>query len=361
MRTYYLTILGVFLLSFMAESFARPSRLNEDGTRTKMTFGTKVSLFLCAFLLIFVAGCRYYVGSDFGAYYRGITVYGSKLKESIRNFDEPGLPLIGAILGYFTDDGAYFIFICSLLTVGLFLLTIYKNSEGYIFASLLFVLVGTWDGTFNGVRQYLASAILFCGHRAIYDKKIWKWLLTVFLATCVHSTALVMVVLYFLLRNKVNAWHIILLALGTYIVSANYDRIFSLIGLVKTGDGATSYASRSVNILRILVACAPAVLALVIYFKRELTAEQTFYINALVIHAAAMVAASNSAYLARIGIYTSPFVSVALPKLLRLKNGVLEKILRVGVVFLYFIFWYKDISGNPEMNQFQWVFSRKLG
>lgn len=359
MLTYYLTILAVFLFSLSAESFADPIQLNPDGTRKKMTFGTKGCLILCAAILIFVAGCRYYVGTDFGAYYRGITVYGSKLKSSLIHFDEPGLPLIGAILGKFTDDGAYFIFTCSLLTVGLFLLTIYKNSDSYLLTSMLFILVGTWDGTFNGVRQYLASAILFSGHRAIYDKKIWKWLLTVFLATCVHKTALVMVVLYFLLRNKVNAWHIIFLALGTYIVSANYDQIFSIIGLSDDpNSGGASYAMKSVNVLRILVACAPAILSIIVYFKRELTEEQTFFINALVVHAAAMLAASNSAYLARICIYTSPYVSVALPKLLRLKNSAIEKVIRIGVVLLYFLFWYKDISGNPEMNNFRWVFSR---
>lgn len=358
MLTYYLTILAVFLLSLSAESFAGSSRLHEDGSRAKLPFGTKVCLVLCAFVLIFVAGCRYYVGSDFGAYYRGISVYGSKLKESILHFDEPGLPIIASIVGLFTDDGAYFIFVCSLLTIGLYLITMYRNEDSYLMVSILFIFT-VWDGSFNGVRQYLASAILFCGHRTIHDKKIWKWILTVFLASCVHISAVVMFVLYFLLRNRVSAWHIFLLTLGTYIVSANYDRIFSLIGLLKNSEMAmTSYATRSVNVLRILVACAPAILSLVIYSNQDITDEQTFYINALVVHAAAMVAASNSAYLARIGIYTSPYVSVALPKLLRLKNQAIERIIRIGSLLLYFLFWYKDISGNPEMNTFQWVFLR---
>lgn len=360
MLTYYLTVIAVFFLSLTAESFVDPVQLNPDGTRKKMSFGTKGCLILCVGILIFVAGCRYYVGSDYGAYYRGIKTYGSRLKEAILHFDEPGLSLIGAILGKFTDDGAYFIFTCSLLTIGLFLITMYKNESSYLMITLLFIFVGTWDGTFNGVRQYLAAAILFAGHRTIYEKKIWKWILTVFLASCVHISAVVMFVLYFLLRNKVSAWRIILLALGTYIVSANYDKIFSFIGFLKDSEmELDNYATKSVNSLRIIVACAPAILCLVIFAGQKISEEHTFYINSLVVYGASMVAASNSAYLARIGIYLSPFVSVALPKLLRLQNKAVEKVIRVGVVLLYFIYWYLILSQSTELNHFRWIFERK--
>ena len=333
----------------------------QDLSLKEQPLGVKVFLFLTAAMLIFVAGCRYYVGTDYGAYYKGLTIYAPRLEESIREFDEPGLPLVATIVSWFTDDGAYLVFACSLLTIGLFLTTIYRNENSFLMVSLLFMFL-PWNGTFNGVRQYFAAAVLFAGHRFIYEKKIWKWLLTVFIASCFHITALVMFVLYFLLRNKVSIRNIILLAIGTYIVSANYDSIFSLVGLLKDTDmtSLNTYATTSVNVLRILVSCSPAIACLVLYYKKELTDEQTFYMTSLIIHAAAMVAASNSAYLARIGIYTSPFVIVALPKLCRTNNKMVENILRIGIVCLYAIFCYVEISGSKSLNPFHWIWERNV-
>ncbi len=355
MSVYYWTIGIVFVLSFLAELFAARA---EDLGREKLPWTTKAFLFLAAGVLIFVAGCRFYVGTDFGAYYRGLRIYAPRLQKALQTYDEPGLPLIATIVSWFTRDGQVLIFVCSLLTIGLFITTMYCNGSSYIMMTLLFVLVGVWDGTFNGVRQYLAAAILFAGHRLIYEKKLVKWLIVVFIAGACHISAVVMALLYFLLRNKVKVRNILLLAVGTYIVAANYDAIFSFVGFLKDSDMVlNNYALKSVNVLRILVACAPAAMALAVSLKKELTQEETFYTNALVVHGAAMIAASNSAYLARIGIYTSPYVAVALPKLLRVENKYIEMLMRVGVLILYAIYWYIGVSGSESLSNFRWSFA----
>lgn len=356
MSTYYWTIAIIFALSFLAELFEAHA---EDLGKKKTPLSTKVFLFLATAVLIFVAGCRFYVGTDFGAYYKGLRIYAPRLQEALKNYDEPGLPLLATIVSWFTRDGQVLVFICSMLTIGLFLLTMYRNGSSYIMMTLLFVLIGVWDGTFNGVRQYLAAAVLFCGHRLIYEKKLVKWLIVVFIAGAFHISAVVIALLYFLLRNKVNVRNILLLAIGTYIVAANYDTIFSFVGFLKdTEMTLNAYAVRSVNVLRILVACAPAVMVLAVSLKKDLTKEDTLYTNALVIHGAAMIAASNSAYLARIGIFTSPYVIVALPKLLRVQNKYIEMLMRVGVLALYAVYWYIGISGSSSLNTFRWVFAR---
>ena len=325
MGPYYWTIAIVTVFTLLAERFS-----NRRGTELRSyrneTISAKTCLFIAVGTLIFVAGCRYRVGADYGPYYKGLTVYGDRFEEAIRTFDEPGLPILAVIMRQFTDDGAYFIFACSLITIALFMKTAYKNEKDYCFSTLLFILAGMWAGTFNGVRQYMASAILFAGHRYIYEKKFWKYLFTVFLASAFHISAVVMIVLYFLLRNRITLRNAILLAVGTAIVSANYDAIFSFIGFLKDADMTTltEYSLSSVNVLRILVACSPAATCLIIYYKKKLTAEQTFYINAFIIHGAGMIAASNSAYLARIGIYTSPFIIIAIPNLIHVKDKLVE-------------------------------------
>lgn len=55
-----------------------------------------------------------------------------------------------------------------------------------------------------------------------------------------------------------------------------------------------NYATTSVNALRVLSNCAPAILTVALYINKDPDLEQTFYINGLIIYATAMIAASNS-------------------------------------------------------------------
>ena len=118
------------------------------------------------------------------------------------------------------------------------------------------------------------------------------------------------------------------------------------------------YATTSVNVLRVLSNCAPAILAVALYINKDPDPEQTFYINGLIVNAAAMVAASNSTYLARIGIYTTLFIPAGLPKLIRLEDKKKENLLWVVIIVLFAIFWYYEVSNYPSLNHFQWVWQR---
>ena len=192
-------------------------------------------------------------------------------------------------------------------------------------------------------------------------KTVWKYFFFVFLAYCSHVSAIIMVVPYFILRNRITFRNILLLVAGTVIVSANYETIFSFVGMLKEKEVVmNTYATNSVNILRILVNCAPAVLALFLYvYNGYASAEDTFFINALIMNAAAMVAASNSAYLARIGIYTGILVPIALERLIKFKQPWAGIVLRGIILILFAIFWYVEVSGSPALNEFLWIWDRK--
>ena len=226
---------------------------------------------------------------------------------------------------------------------------------------MLFIFTGVWHGTFNGVRQYLAASVILAGHRLILDKKFWKYLVVVFIAFCFHRSSVIMLIPYFIFRNRVNFRNVLLLLVGTYIVSANYDAIFSFIGFLKDSDmvmGDNAYYGATVNIFRVLIFCAPAVTVTVMYWKKPLDREQTFYYNTLLANAAAMLATSNSAYLARLSIYTNVFTPLALAKLIRFQSKKTEIFIRILVVVLYAVFWYLEISGSEALSEFRWVWER---
>lgn len=361
MTPYFLTIILMVIFSAAAQTTRRVdtgNRLLESKPASKVT---SALLIAAVIPLVFTAGFRYEIGTDFNAYYKADEVFGGNVWEKIKTLNEPGISILVAIVNLFTRDRAAYIFTFSLLTIVPTTYILLRRSSNYTVILLLYVFCGCWHGSFNGVRQYLAATVLMLGYRYIQEKKFFKYAITVLIAYCFHSSAIVMLVLYFIMRSKINYRNIFLLALGTLLVSSNYEAIFSFIGVLKDKDVVMdTYATASVNTLRVLANCAPAILAVALYIKKNPDPEQTFYINGLIVNAAAMIAASNSTYLARISIYTTLFIPAGLPKLIRLEDKKMEKLLWGIIIILFAIFWYYEVSTYPSLNHFKWVWERNL-
>ena len=361
MTPYFLTIILMVIFSSAAQTTRKVdtgSRLLESKPASKIT---SALLIAAVIPLIFTAGFRYEVGTDFNAYYKADEVFGGNVWEKIKTLNEPGISILIEIINLFSNDGAAYIFTFSFLTIVPTTYILLRRSNNYTVILLLYVFCGCWHGTFNGVRQYLAATVIMFGYRYIQEKKFVKYAITVLIAYCFHSSAIIMIVPYFVMRGKINFRNIFLLALGTLLVSSNYEAIFSFIGALKDKDVSVgTYATTSVNILRVLANCAPAVLAVALYIKKDPTPEQTFYINGLIVNAAAMIAASNSTYLARISIYTTLFIPAGLPKLIRMEDKIMEKVLWVIIIALFAVFWYYEVSTYPSLNHFKWVWEREL-
>ena len=361
MTPYFLTIILMVIFSSAAQTTRKVdtgSRLLESKPASKIT---SALLIAAVIPLIFTAGFRYEVGADFNAYYKADEVFGGNVWEKIKTLNEPGISILVEIINLFSNDGAAYIFTFSFLTIVPTTYILLRRSNNYTVILLLYVFCGCWHGIFNGVRQYLAATVIMFGYRYIQEKKFVKYATTVLIAYCFHSSAIIMIVPYFVMRGKINFRNIFLLALGTLLVSSNYEAIFSFIGALKDKDVSVgTYATTSVNILRVLANCAPAVLAVALYIKKDPTPEQTFYINGLIVNAAAMIAASNSTYLARISIYTTLFIPAGLPKLIRMEDKIMEKVLWVIIIALFAVFWYYEVSTYPSLNHFKWVWEREL-
>lgn len=364
MTVYYFTIISVGLLCLLAiysdQSFVSSSALNGESAKIKHTAGCKFLFILATGILILVAGLRYRVGTDYWQYTSLYYKYVQNIRESIKSVDEPGINIISWISSKIYNDYATMFFLSSLITIALMMRTIYKNTQHLLFATFIFIFMGVWHGSFNGVRQYLACAVLFCGIKYLEEKKLWKYLIIVLIAFCFHVSAIVMIIPFFFVHRDAKIKNLMLLLIGTVVVLFSYETVFEMVGLLKD-DGSTftsDYATRSVNIFRILVHCAPAVLALILYYNKERTDKENFYINLLFIDAVAMVATSNSAYLTRIAIYTSIYTVIALPNLIKLKDKNFEMVLKCLIIILYFVFWYTDITKTTSLSEFNWIWER---
>ncbi len=339
---YWSVLAATAILGNIAETEATPVK-RPDGTIWKKPNPSPAKALTV--VLILVAGLRYYVGTDFLAYYEWPALPWTGVFRSILELKEGGFALLVKISRSFGDKGQHLILSSAFITVLLYCRTIYKHSDSYMFSMLLYLLMGEWQGSFNAIRQYLGAAFIFSGHRYILERNFRKYCLFVFLAMMFHKTAVVMVIPYFLLSRKPSHGQLALLAIGAIILRFSYGFLFDVVSEIKGEEmdmNADEYYTHNVNILRILVSFIPVFIYLLQCKKTDHTKEQDFYINVIFFHSFCMLATMGSAYLARIGSYTNAAVTIAYGVLFQMvpndNNSRTTKYLVTGMYFFYWLY-----------------------
>ena len=277
-------------------------------------------------------------------------------------FDEPGLPILSKIASLIYDDPATMFLLVSFITIGLYMISITKHcSDTFVFSVLLFLFTGSWVGSFNVIRQYLAASVLFIGHRLIFQRKFFKYVIVVLCAMCFHRTALVMLPVYFIANKKINLKSIILLFASVVLIMYSYDFVFSIMSSFKLADQSQyEYMLTEVNIFRILVACAPLGLYFLTSKHRQghHDKEVDFYSMLLFVNAAFLLGTSESAYLARVAIFTEAFPAIAFPKLLKYETKFMRNFYMIIISVCYFAYFSYQIYCSDALNNFQWIWER---
>lgn len=358
MTVYVYVYLAVTILTFQAEkSDYRPPRLSTNG-KVRHKRSTRTLIFLSAAILIFVSGFRHAVGTDFYHYYFFQRITFQKVLEHLKDLDEPIQPLFYYVIQRFTADRWVPILAFSAFTTGLAIKVIRDNTNKLCMSILLYLFLGCWTDSFNAVRQCMAASILFCGLPYLKNKQFAPYCAVVLLAFFTHRSSVVMIVPYFVLHNKINIRNILLLIIGTVVVLLSYSRLFSFTEAVLqqgTLSSDIAYYHTGVSIARVLAAAAPAVYFLLFYSGAVLDDEKVFYLNITVIHATLMLVTIRSAYLARVSLYTAPFLAVAIPKLNSGLHNRNRKLGSTGMFILYSAYWFYDIYAHSDLNQFHWA------
>ena len=354
---YLIVLVVTLLLGFLAQANPK-TRITRKGIL--VTRPDPVFAFVIAAMLIVVAGLRYRVGTDYMAYYRTRVEDWKTVWDYIVHFREPGIRLLSRLSVMIADDGAVLIFVCAVFITGIYCLMIYRYSPMYLVSMLLFLFLGEWTGSFNGIRQYLAAAIVFAGHRYILKRKFVPYLLTVLLATLFHKSAVVMILPYFLFARKPDATQFIILAVGALIVRFSYEIIVDLVELFKGTiiDWTDAYMTRAVNPWRIAVSFVPIVLFFSSCDRKRMNKTQELYINSLFFNAFAMVASMGSAYLGRVGIHIGAMVCIGYGYMFQLIPKDKHRNAVILVVLLVFLAYWIYSLQSGDLRNFRWIFER---
>lgn len=353
------TLITVFLISMFGAWFGQavPSRsCNMLGKRKPNIIGVLITLTV----IVLFSGLRNNIGDT--VYY--IHTYNLDTENGMK------LPAIGdkaylfQLFQYFLHqidaEPSTFIMICSILTLVPIIWLFYNYSGDFFLSVFFFFTMGIFSSTLNGIRQYVATGILLLGTKYLFSEKesdFWKYLILVIIASLIHSSALIMIPLYFLCRRK--AWSapaFLSVAIGTtglIVLSMFLPSFLTLLEDTSYSGYADGWfeeggSTGGANILRVAFNIMPTVLAAI--FSKQI--RQTgpiadILINISLVHSAIYILASYNWIFARFAFYTYAYVILlaALVFVTALRNGK-YRFFSFALFAMYIVYFIIDARAN---------------
>lgn len=259
-----------------------------------------------------------------------------------------------------TDKPQLYIYIFAVIACVPAIYIIYKYSVAYELSIFLFVATSYYTFSFNGMWQYAAAGILLLGTKYLFseEKNAWlKYALIVLVAYMFHSTAIIMLPIFFVVRRKswsVTTFVIIFASmLGTLLFEAVLPQFLNVVAaqsaysIYNESEWFTSGSEQGSSFIRVIVVFVPLVIA---YLSRgrikHLGKEGDILINLAVVNFCFYLISLYNWIFARFAVYTSIYCIILLTWLII--NSFKKKdrnIIYLACIILYSgYFWFVRYS-----------------
>lgn len=361
MTVYWFMMAWVILFGIMAQVSAKRvcvgEYLGED------VYEPRAHLFMALVtfaVIIFFAGMRTTVG-DTTAYISMFNNYPLFQNAQDVIFDEgarePGFRLFSILIKtYISDNYTVWLSIISVISGICVMFPLYKYSCNFGVSAFLFMASCQFTWMFNGMRQFLAAAIIFACTGLILKNRTLLYIIIVCILSTIHKSAFILIPMYFVAQGE--PWNKrTLLFIGCIVLAMLFTSKFTnlLTDVVEQTDYATSVeefrnTDDGTSIIRILVESIPIILAFIYRnrIKGKLTPIVKLSINMSLIASGLYVIskiASSGILLGRLPIYFSMYNLILLPWLLRNIFDKKEKDLVYYIMIIcYFFFFYYQME-----------------
>lgn len=320
-------VIGTFLTALLARSMPLQRR-NPFGDPLPNPFGFVIPA--VAFTLF--SGLRDSIGDTF------MYMYSYRLLDPAEMEPVP-FQIDGGILYPFFqyhlrlryDEPYTLLMVCAIFAIVPTIYILYKYSATYELAIALFVLTGYFSFSMNAMRQYAAAGIYLLGTKYLLSEKksdFVKYLIIVLLAWLWHSSALILIPLYFVVRRRAWTPLTTLLLLGTVLLTLTFNSFLSSFldvledtdfSIYAETDWFTSGQEEGSNIIRVFVLIIPLVMA---YFARERMFELygrkwEIMVNMSIINLAFYILSLYNWIFARLAVYTSIYTIIMMTYVIR--------------------------------------------
>lgn len=261
---------------------------------------------------------------------------------------EPGFILFFRFLKTISEDPQFMILVTSFIINVFNIWTISKYPGYFELNTFMYITSGYYLVTMNGIRQSLVAAILFACSNLIIKGNFKLYLPIVLIMCSFHSSAIVLIPVYFLVRSE--AWSgKIYIFIGLFLVGLLFygplmGAAFDALGDTKFG-AYKNFKEGGANIIRVAVFAVPVILA---FIKKEQIKEKwpesNVFVNMALLNLIIMLFSLNNWIFARFIIYFQLYGVVLLAFIIKYCVNKKEKnFLYFGLIFAYlFFFWYEQ-------------------
>ncbi|MEH7419516.1 EpsG family protein, partial [Neobacillus drentensis] len=245
-----------------------------------------------------------------------------------------------------SDNPQLLIFSVALLTNLLIVQVLYKYSRMIELSLFAYIAAGMYTVSMNGIRQFLAAAIVFAATKFILNGNWRLFILVVLLASTIHQTALIFIPIYFIVRRE--AWSkvtFILLGLAV-LLAAGFNQfstlLFSALEDTQYGHYST-FSEGGANPLRLVVTGAPLIIAYLGKERlRELWPKSDYIVNLTLLGIVFMVISSQNWIFARFNIYFGLYNLILISWIVKLFSKQDRKFIYYGLLGCYLIYFYYE-------------------
>lgn len=311
------------------------------GKRTRL----KKILYVCVcFLQLYlISSVRYLVGGDYSMYTEGFfsmvvdtARYGFFETLSYKDW-EIGYILLNKIIGLFTADYKIFIMVISIFPLIGPAYLIARYSKNAFISVFLYVNLYLFYLDMNFVRQAIAMSIICFAYGFLVEKKFWRFLLLVVIASLFHFTVLYMIPVFVVCLLKVNTRTLLLYLFGLLFYYILSDGLLNIVlANFHTEYSGSIFIENGVYIIYafypLLICAAMVVLS---YYLKNIPPQLHTLIHLTLLMGFWQIVMTKHALFERFSYYTMLFVILAVPEAIRefslqLKANLTEKYTKSG-------------------------------
>lgn len=336
MTILWMNLAIVFILAFFARYFAVPV------TNSLILIKPNRMLVLMAALsLVLVAGLRNNIGDTyFYMHAYNITEFNW---EYIQHNKDMGFNIFQMILKGYTDDPQVMVFITALITNLLIVVTLYKYSRLIEISLYVYITSGMYLVSMNGIRQYLAAAIVFAATKYIFDGNWKMYVLIVLFASTFHQSALVLIPVYFLIRRRAWSGITFLLLFLAVLIVIGFNQFTELLFKAIEDTQYSQYKEfheGGANILRVVVDSTPLILAYIGRDRlKEIFPKCDFIVNMALLGTVFMFISTQNWIFARFSIYFGLYQLILISWVVKSFTDKDQKLIYYAVLVCYFIYF----------------------
>ncbi|GAA4839799.1 biofilm exopolysaccharide biosynthesis protein EpsG [Paenibacillus vulneris] len=339
MAILWINLFSVYAVSLFSRAIAKPSPIGPVYIKPN-----KLMAFVVIVIFVMISGLRNNIGDTF--YYMHSYVVDPYTWDYVISKKDIGFGIFQMILKMYTSNPQALVFITALITNALIVMVMYKYSRLFELSIYIYITSGLYVVSMNGIRQFLAGAIIFAATKYLFNGSWLKYMLVILFASTIHQSALILIPIYFIVRRK--AWTTttftmlavaILMVLGYNQLS---DAIFSAIEETQYGN-YKDFNEGGANLLRVAVQGVPILLAYMGREKlRQIFPESDYVVNMSLLGLVFMIIATQNWIFARFIIYFGLYNVILMSWIVKVFTKESQRIIYYAIILCYFIYFYYE-------------------